>query len=102
MLVTGKRVEEPFDDEDREVACAFIRDTEKPCIAYKILAASRKRGSQAEIHEAFCYAFDNIKPRDVVNVGMFQKHMDQVGMNARAVREILSGEDGHGIPQESQ
>jgi len=91
MLVTGKFVEEPFDDEDRETACEFIQYTDKPCIAYKILAASRKCGSEAEIHAAFQYAFDNIKPGDVVNVGVFQKHSDQVGMDSRIVRQILDG-----------
>ena len=31
---------------------------------------------------------DRIKPIDIVNVGMFQKHSDQVAMNAEIVREI--------------
>ena len=90
IFVSGKRVEEPFDDEDREPACEFIRTIDKPCIAYKILAASRKCGSPAEIRQTYQYAFDNIKPGDAVDVGMFQKHTDQVGMNAHLVREILS------------
>jgi hypothetical protein len=91
MLVTGKRVEEPFDDEDREPAIEFIRSVNKPCIAYKIFAASRKCGSEADVRAAFQFAFDHIKPGDVVNVGMFQKYSDQAGMNARLVREILGG-----------
>jgi hypothetical protein len=90
MLATGVRVEEPFDDEDRGPACAFIRSTDKPCIAYKILAASRKCSSEGGVRAAFQYALDNIKPGDVVDVGMFQKHTDQVGMNARIVRELLT------------
>ena len=73
----------------REVACEFIRNTEKSCMAYKILAASRKCDSPESVRAAFEYAFSNIKPNDTVNVGMFQKHGDQVGMNARFVREIL-------------
>ena len=89
-LVSGKFVEEPFDDEDREPAIEFIRSTEKPCIAYKILAASRKCGSEAELEGAFQYAFDNIKPGDVVNVGVFQKYADQLGQNADIVRKILT------------
>ena len=89
MLVGGKMAEEPFDDPDRDVICDFIRRTDKPCIAYKILAASRKCGSEAEIRAAFKYAFDNIKGGDIVNVGMFQKNLDQVGMNAGIVRELL-------------
>ena len=90
MLVTGKFVEEPFDDQDREPAIEFINFTSKPCIAYKILAASRKCGTEAELRGAFQYAYDNIKPGDLVNVGVFQKHADQIGQNARIVREILN------------
>jgi hypothetical protein len=82
-------VEEPFDDDDREIACEFIRNTRKPCLAYKVLAASRKCRSEADIRAAFQYAFDHIKPGDVIDVGVFQKYSDQVGMNARLVREIL-------------
>ena len=88
-LVTGKVVEEPFDDPDRDIACQFARETDKPCIAYKILAASRKCGSEEEVRSAFQYAFDNIKAGDIVNVGMYQKYSDQVAMNAHLVREIL-------------
>lgn len=90
MLVSGKQAKEPFDDEDRDIACDFINYTDKPCIAYKILAASRKCGSEAEIRAAFRYAFDRIKPGDVVNVGMFQKHGDQVGDNTRLVAKLLA------------
>jgi len=84
-------VEEPFDDPDRDIACQFARDTDKPCIAYKILAASRKCSSDDDVRGAFQYAFDNIKAGDIVNVGMFQKHTDQIAMNAQLVREILEG-----------
>ena len=89
MLAGGRMVEEPFDDCDRDIATRFARETEKPCIAYKILGASRKCGSEEEVRGAFQYAFDHIKDNDVVNVGMYQKHADQVGMNARIVRGIL-------------
>jgi len=88
-LVAGRHMEEKFFDADREPACDFIRQTDKPCIAYKILAAYRKCGSEDEIREAYQYAFDNIKSGDVVDVGMFQKYTDQAAMNARLVREIL-------------
>jgi hypothetical protein len=90
MLVTGKFVEEPFDDEDREPAIEFIQYTSKPCIAYKILAASRKCRTEPELRGAFQYAYDSIKPGDMVNVGVFQKHADQIGQNATIVREILN------------
>lgn len=90
LVAKGEQVEEPFDDEDREVTCEFTRFTDKPCIAYKILAASRKCDTPWDIRTAFKFAFDRIKPTDVVNVGMYQRHMDQVGMNAEIVRELLA------------
>ena len=89
--IGGVLLPEPFDDPDRDIACQFARETDKPCIGYKIMAASRNCGSEAEVRGAFEYAFDNLKSGDIVNVGMFQKHGDQVGMNARLVREILEG-----------
>ena len=89
-LVTGKAVPEPFDDPDRGVMCEFIRNTTTPCIAYKVLAAGRKCGSEEALRAAFQYAYDNIKPCDMVDVGVFQKHSDQIGMDTRIVREILA------------
>ena len=91
LVSGGKMVEEPFDDPDRDIACQFARHTDKPCIAYKILAASRKCSSDEDVRGAFQYAFDNIKAGDIVNVGMFQKHTDQIAMNTQLVREILEG-----------
>jgi len=88
LVAEGAQNVEPFDDEDRDVTCEFIRQTEKPCIAYKILGASRKCGSPDTVREAFRFAFDRIKPTDVVNVGMFQKHVDQLAMNSAIVRDL--------------
>ena len=89
LLAEGAQNSEPFDDPDREVTCDFIRSTAKPCIAYKILGASRKCASPSTVRDAFKFAFDRIKPIDVVNVGMFQKHKNQVAENAGIVRELL-------------
>ncbi|MDP7397965.1 MAG: hypothetical protein QGF67_15655 [Lentisphaeria bacterium] len=88
LVAAGAQNAEPFDDEDRDVICEFIQQTEKPCIAYKILGASRKCSSPESVREAFQFALDRIKPNDVVNVGMFQKHSDQLAMNAGIVREL--------------
>ena len=90
LVAAGEAVEETYDDEDRDLICRFIQQTDKTCIAYKILAASRKCRSAASTREAFAFAFDHIKPCDVVDVGMFQKHGDQVGQDATMVRELLA------------
>ncbi|MBQ39282.1 MAG: hypothetical protein CME04_23090 [Gemmatimonadaceae bacterium] len=66
-----------------------IQGTEKTCLAFKILAASRRCGSQQEVADAFRYAFDNIKPGDAIVVGMYQEHLDQVSLNVEHTRAAL-------------
>lgn len=88
ILAGGTFVEEPFDDEDREIAVDFFQSTRKPCIAYKILAASRKCGTLGNVRRAFEYAFTHIKPGDMVCVGMYQKHSDQITLNTTLVLEL--------------
>ena len=84
------RGSEKFLDADRDRMTAAIRRTSKPCIAFKILAANRKCGDDQSLTAAFRYAFDNIKPTDVVAVGMWQKHKDQIGQNAAIVESLLA------------
>jgi hypothetical protein len=86
----NKRIdgEEAFLAEDREAMCRFIGTTPKQCIAFKILAAGRHTGSPGDLHEAFRFAFDHIKEQDVVGVGMYPRHGDQVAENARIVRTL--------------
>lgn len=80
-----------FPSEDPHRMCATIRSVDKPCIGFKILAASRKCETPETIREAFKFAFDNIKPGDMVDVGMFQKYKNQVEENTAIVRKILVG-----------
>ncbi len=67
-----------------------IRATRKPCLAYKVLAAGRAIENSQEIYRAFQTAFEQIKPTDAVIVGMYQEFSDQVGDNARIVRELCA------------
>lgn len=92
VFVTAKMVEEPFDDPDRELMCEFIRQTDKPCLAFKILGAARKCATGADVRAAFRFAFDHIKPTDAVVVGMFDKYLNQPQINARIVRELIGSE----------
>jgi len=78
-----------FQAEDPPRMASVMRQVDKPCIAFKIMAASRNCGTPDAVRSAFSSAFESIKPGDMVNVGMFQKHRDQVGENAAFVREIL-------------
>ena len=65
-----------------------IRQTKKPCIAYKILAAGRKCLTPASIEAAFQEAFENIKPTDAIIVGMYDRYVDQVAENCGYVRRF--------------
>lgn len=65
-----------------------LRQTKKPCFAFKVLAAGRiaDRG----IEQAFRTAFESIKPTDAIYVGMFPKFKDEVRENAEIVHRILT------------
>lgn len=65
-----------------------MRQTSKPCFAFKILAAGRVPDSGVE--QAFRTAFESIKPTDAVYVGMFPKFKDEVRENAEIVHRILT------------
>jgi len=88
VLSGGKMAVERYDDADRERMAAFIRQTSKPCVFFKILAASRKCTTQESVKEAFRWAFDHIKPNDVVNVGVFQKARNEIALDAQYLREV--------------
>jgi hypothetical protein len=66
-----------------------IRQSRKPCLAFKILAAGRLTDSPESIERAFRTAFENIKPTDAVIVGMYPRYSDQVRENVERVRRIL-------------
>lgn len=84
---------EKFQLGDIAKAMAAIQRIQKPCIAYKIMGAGR-----IDAKMAFEYAFENIKPSDVVNVGMHRGDIDDiVERNAEMVRQILAT-DGVAAP----
>ncbi len=65
-----------------------MRQTLKPCFAFKILAAGRI--APDAIEQAFRTAYTSIKPIDGVWVGMFPKDADQIKQNAEIVHRILT------------
>jgi hypothetical protein len=65
-----------------------IRQTKKPCVAYKILAAGRKCRTPALVEQAFQEAFENIKPSDAIIVGMYDRYVDQIAQNCEYVRRF--------------
>lgn len=64
-----------------------MRQTRKPCFAFKILAAGRIAGGGVE--QAFRTAFSSIKPGDGVFIGLFPLLKDEVRENAERVARIL-------------
>ncbi len=75
---------EEYLPEDRDAMGAAVRETPKPCVAYKIMAAGRN-----DPEEAFEYAYRHIKPIDTVCVGVFTKdHPTQVADNAALCRRF--------------
>jgi len=66
-----------------------ICEAQKPCLAYKILAAGRTVDSPQQIKERMTAAFQGVKPTDAVIIGLYQRFNDQIGQTAQFGREIL-------------
>jgi hypothetical protein len=87
--VAGHRKEDHlFVDSDRYVMFDFVRQTPKPCLVFKVLAAGRACGSQDQVRASYKYTLDRIKPTDAVVVGMFPKYEDQPRLNAEHFRAL--------------
>ena len=63
-----------------------IRQTQRPCLAFKILAAGRR----TDVEQAFRESFAGIKPTDAVIVGIYDRYADQAGQNATLARRLGS------------
>jgi len=78
-----------WNDQERRRMVQLIRKVSKPCIAFKVLAGNRHTKTPRDVYNALKFVFDNIKPTDVVLLGMWQKYKDQVGENAGFALKIL-------------
>ena len=67
---------------------AVMRQTPKPCFAFKIMAAGRITDAGADA--AFRTAYESIKPNDGVFIGLFPRVADEVRENAERVCRLLS------------
>lgn len=67
---------------------ATIRNSRKPCLTYKVLAAGRSVNSPKEVKARMEVALNGIKPADPVIIGLYQRFNDQIGQTAEFVREI--------------
>ena len=68
----------------------IVRQTRKPCLAFKILAAGRRAQTPEEVERAFSETFANIKPTDAVIVGMYDRLTDQPAWNAALARHYAA------------
>jgi hypothetical protein len=78
--------------------CTAIRNTRKPCLAYKVLAAGRRCNSPKEIDEAFRLTLEQIKPTDGIIVGLYPRFTDQIAENCARVRKF----SGKQAPSQAQ
>ncbi|MFO7902164.1 MAG: hypothetical protein R6U98_05855 [Pirellulaceae bacterium] len=78
----------PFHRHDPAVMTEVIRQVEKPCLGFKILAGGRMCASQNMVRGAFRFAFENMKPTDGAIVGMFPKYFDEIGANTKYTRSL--------------
>jgi len=81
---------ELYFERDPERMCAMVRQTKKPCFAFKLLAAGRRISNPRQVEEAFRFALDHIKPTDAVIVGTFPKFKNEMAENAAIVRRVLA------------
>jgi hypothetical protein len=65
-----------------------MSQTERPCLAFKILAAGRLSDRAEWLEAAFRDTFAAIKPNDGVIVGIYDEYSDQVAENAEYTRRF--------------
>ncbi len=83
-------VDELFLAHDPEKMLKVVRQVRRPCLAFKVFAAGRLCGSEAQMEKAMRFAYGNIKAGDGLIVGMFPIFSDEVGANAGLARRILA------------
>ena len=87
--ITGiSNTDESFYESDIPIMYRMIRRAAKPCLAFKILGASRRCTTPEMVKDVFTEAFASIKPCDAVVVGMYQGEFDQIQMNSDIVKEV--------------
>jgi hypothetical protein len=81
-------VKEVYLESDPPRMFSVMRQTERPCLAFKILAAGRLCNKPEWVEAAFRDTFRQIKSNDAVIVGMYPEYEDQVAINAGYVRRF--------------
>jgi hypothetical protein len=94
-FLTGKEKTIVFRLNDRWDMFPVIRETRKPCIVFKIFAGGQLFYDHAEadipglIEKSMREVYGNIKDKDIVLVGAFQKYKNQIRENAEICGRVL-------------
>jgi hypothetical protein len=83
-------VREVYLQEDPPRMFKVIRQTKRPCLAFKILAAGRLSERKAWVEKAFRETFQSIKANDAVIVGIYDRYSDQPAEDAEYTRRFSS------------
>jgi len=79
---------EVYLEEDPPRMFKAIRQTERPCLAFKFLAAGRLSDRRQWVERAFRQTYESIKPTDGAIVGIYDRYSDQPAENAAFVRRF--------------
>ncbi len=84
---------EVYLQEDPPRMFRVMRQTKRPCLAFKILAAGRLSEREAWVEKAFRETFQSIKSNDGVIIGIYDEYSDQPAEDAEYTRRFspLSG-----------
>lgn len=94
-FITGKSKDLKFYPEDKYEMFKVIRQVEKPCLVFKMLAGGQvfygKDPSEYEsiLEKEFADAYENMKPQDIGVIGVYQGEKDQLAQNVRIINKIL-------------
>lgn len=78
---------EVYLEEDPPRMYQAVRNAPRPCLAFKILAAGRLCDRRETVERAYREAFQGIKPRDGVIVGIYDRYSDQGAEGAAWTRQ---------------
>ena len=67
-----------------------MRQTKRPCLAFKVLAAGRLSERKAWVEKAFRDTFQSIKAKDGIIIGIYDQYSDQPAEDAEYTRRFSS------------
>ena len=83
-------VPEVYLQEDPPRMFKVMRQTKRPCLAFKILAAGRLSERKAWVERAFRETFQSIKANDAAIIGIYDQYSDQPAEDAEYTRRFSS------------